>query len=56
MSIIQNSNNDRNNSYSKQSDGILFSARPSHKSESESDGFKSGLRSTKKKEDNLFYN
>lgn len=31
--------------YSKQSDGIFLTARPSHKSESESDGVKSGFRS-----------
>lgn len=37
--------------YSKHSDGILYlllSARPSHKSNSESDGVKSGLRSEMK--------
>lgn len=31
--------------HSKQSDGIFLTARPSHKSESESDGVKSGFRS-----------
>lgn len=37
--------------YSKQSDGILLAARPSHKSESESDVVKSGLRSDVEREE-----